>query len=197
MIAALYCATTSFAALIESSDIENDGTWTIGTTDLQFIGPCCGIAPTVGAVGFHFNSGSTPAHTGTNSIVFASTLQAGDYNVTIDVGNFNNAPFSDIGHLGMTAGGNLLTTTTSNTPTPGSGVIEEWSFDYTIAASNSSIGQSIGFEIFVPFTGTGSKNVLFDNLQVNFEASTVPEPQTYLLFLFCILGLLSQKRIAD
>ncbi len=67
----------------------------------------------------HFNNAG--GGNGTNFITFAGTpLAVGDYTVTIDVGNFNNAPFPTFDRvldIGMTAGGTLLTPTSSNTPT--------------------------------------------------------------------------------
>ncbi len=186
----LFCFTIqSFATIIESSSIEDDQTWSVGTTNISFVDAGSGITtPTDGGKAFHFNSGFSTTTTGTNSIVFNSILEVGEYQATIDVGNQNNAPFADIGHLGITAAGSLLDIETFNTPTPSLGTIEIWTFTYLIDAQNPLLGQSIGFEIFVPFT-SGSKNVTFDNLAINFEAS-IPEMSTclYLLLSICVMG---------
>ena len=149
--------------------MDDNGDWTLaGDPALLFIlgpQPQFGFVPTAGSDVMHFNNAG--GGNGTNFITFAGTpLAVGDYTVTIDVGNFNNAPFPTFDRvldIGMTAGGTLLTPTSSNTPTPALGQILEWSYFYSITQSDPLLGQNIGFTITVPFTGE-DKNVAFDNL---------------------------------
>ena len=160
----------SFAAIIESSNIENDGTWTVEPTFIPFLpSGTSGIVATAGSEYFHFNSSLTST-TGTNTIGFASLLGVGTYQATIDVGNFNNRFFPLSITVGMTAGGTLLTPSLSSTPAPALGAINTWVLDYTIGAGNALLGQNIGFEI----TGQ-DRNVSFDNLNIH-SPSPIPEP---------------------
>ena len=170
-----------------ASDIMYDnGNWSPASDFLS--GTVAGIAPTAGTDTMHFSSNDAST-LGPNFITFAGTLlAAGDYTATIDAGNYNNFPFATIGNIGMTAGGTLLTSTSTNTPIPGSGLIEEWTFSYTIELSNSFLGQNIGFSITVPFNVTPS-NSSFDNLNIYFEAATVPEPTTIALLGIGMVGL--------
>ena len=144
----------------------------------------------------HFNNLVNGGANGTNFIVFTSVLTAGVYTVTIDVGDYNNHPFADIGPIGMTVGGSqpgspgsLLTPSSTATPTPTSGGIETWTFTYLILAGDPNLGANIGFSINVPFNGT-DKNVSFDNLIVSFDSVvSVPEPSGFALLIAGLLGL--------
>lgn len=186
--------TQSFAAVIESSDIENDGTWTTGSNSLPYLGAIAGITPTAGSVTFHMNNDSIGPN-GIHSVTFLSLLEIGSYKATIDVGNYNNAPFLTIGNIGMTAGGNLLTPVSSLTTTPALGSILTWTFDYSIMAGNPFLGQNIGFEISAPQSAT-SGNASFDNLQIDFQvASAIPVPATFSLMGLGLAGLCFSRKL--
>jgi len=166
------------AAIIASNIMDNNGDWTLAKppAELFFIsGPSAGIVPTAGTDVMHFNSINSAD--GTNFITFAGTpFAVGDYTVTIDVGNFSNLPFptfDPVLDIGMTAGGNLLTPTSSNTPTPALGQTLQWTYSYSITPTDPLLGQNIGFTITVPFTGVNG-NVAFDNLNIDFSATGVP-----------------------
>jgi len=166
----------AYTAVIATSDIEDNGEWTIGTTINRFVDPTpFGFSPTAGITAMHFNNGLL-ASTGTNTITFTgNSLSAGEYTVTIDVGNYNNQPFATIGEIGMTAGGNLLTATSIIASTPASGDIVTWTYTYIITPSDTLLGQDLGFSITVPFDSTlGDPNVAFDNLIVDFVPPVLP-----------------------
>ena len=139
------------AEIIASSIMDDNGKWTLAGplggefldlvndfSPLQF-----GFAPTAGTDVMHFATSSVAA-SGTNFITFAGTpLAAGFYTVTIDVGDFNNAAFcifDRVSGLGMTAGGSLLTPTSTITPTPALGQILQWSYFYSIAPTDPLLG---------------------------------------------------------
>lgn len=193
------------SAQIASSDIENDGTWTIGTTALSFedtaqIG-MFGLAPTAGNEVMHFNNGIAGAN-GTNTITFTGTpLAAGQYTVLIDVGNYNNQPLATFNHetnVGMTAGGTFITPTATATPDPAFGTTETWTYSYTIAPGDPLIGQDIGFTITVP-AAAQARNVAFDNLRINFVTAQngtqgVPTLSVWgIFFLTLMLGLWAKR----
>ena len=93
----------------------------------------------------------------------------GTYVATLDVGDYDNAPFAQLGNIGMTAGGVSLTPTDSSTPTPSSGAWETWNLTYTVTAADPNLGSAIGFSITVPqLTYYDNRNVAFDNLEISF-----------------------------
>jgi len=165
------------AGIIASNIMDNNGDWTLeaplGGEFLLGPRPEFGFVPTAGTDVMHYATSSVAA-SGTNFITFAGIpLAVGDYTVTIDVGDFNNAAFcifDRVSGLGMTAGGNLLTPTTTITPTPAPGQILQWSYSYSIAPTDPLLGQNIGFTITVPFTGIIA-NAAFDNLNIDFTGS--------------------------
>ncbi len=202
----IFCsfAAISQPVLVASSIIDNNGEWTIGVGAFQFFtGLTSGITPTAGTDVMHFNNNAAN-NSGTNTVTFAGIpLTAGDYTVTIDVGNFNNLPlstFDPLTDLGMTAGGTLLVPTSSITPAPALGEILTWTYAYTITAATPGFGQDIGFTITVPNTGA-NQNVVFDNLNINLLAPalapvTVPTLSEWVLILLSImLGLLAYVKI--
>ena len=166
--------------------IEDDGEWTLGTTDIQYVdaaGGIYGITPTAGTEMFHFNNNGQP-YAGTNFIVFETLpLAVGTYTASVDVGDFNNNPFATIGPVGLTVAGTqpgtvgtLLTPTSSSTPTPASGTWETWTYSYEILPGDPNLGSNVGFSINVPFTGT-TANVAFDNLVLTAPAGGLSDAE--------------------
>ncbi|MDY6784121.1 MAG: DUF642 domain-containing protein [Cyanobacteriota bacterium] len=103
---------------------------------------------------------------GKEFITFERELIPGEYTATIDVCDYTNYPYTRVGQVGMTAGGVLLTPTSSTRPTPSSGQTVSWSFKYSVPADAPNLGSPIGFEINVPRGGKPVGNVAFDNLQI-------------------------------
>lgn len=186
------------SAVVASSTMENDSSWTLQTNVNSFYPPTVavhGFSPSAGSVVMHFNSGFS-GQNGTNTITFSGTpLTAGEYTVTIDVGNFRNAPlpsFNATTDIGMTAGGTLIPPTSSTTPTPSRGQLVTWTYIYTITPSNASLGSDIGFSITVPSgTSNVSRNVGFDNLSIDFVAAAAAGSQAIPTLSFWGLGLLT------
>jgi hypothetical protein len=167
------------ATLITSSIMDDNGEWTVQNSQgLSFLTAVAGIAPTAGTETMHFNNLLPGGANGTNTLVFspAVLLGVGTYVASIDVGNYNNAPFADIGPIGMTASSLLLTPTSLYNPTPASGAIETWLFTYVITAGDPNLNAPLGFSINVPYNGQ-NKNASFDNLII----SQVPAPATLAL----------------
>lgn len=153
------------AAVIINDPIENDGTWTLGPTVLQYLSAGYSLTPTAGTVIMHMNNGAS-SYSGTNSINYTNTLTPGVYVAYLDVGHWSDSPeVAGVGPIGLTAGGNLLATRATSTPTPASGQFETWQFIYIISTGDTNIGAPVGFQISVPTTGQGY-NIGFDRLRV-------------------------------
>src|SRR5262245_19298648 len=140
---------TAFPDLIDDP-IEADGTLTLGQNTLPYLAPGSGLTPTVGQVMMHFNEGGDSQSFGTSFVAYTHKLALGAYIARIDVGSFSNRAIATVGQIGLTAGGELLTPSTSFTPTPAQGQFKTWVFTYTNTSCNSG---PLGFRISVPGTG--------------------------------------------
>ncbi len=190
IVAIIALSSSAYAApvIVASSAIEDNGEWDVGNAPIPFYnttaGSVAGLTATAGSDILHVNNlypfdGSDEQ---TYSVQFSHMLAVGTYQATIDIGDFYNAPFAEFGPIGMTAGGNLLTPTSSLMPTPtpvpwfGEGTFVQWVFNYSIAAGDPNIGSAIGFSITIPKTDE-NRNAAADNLAITFEAAgTSPPP---------------------
>ena len=170
-------ASPMIAALIISDPIEDDGTWTLDTTVFQYHPAAYGLTPRAGTVMMHMNNNCT-CYSGTNSIIYTNTVISGSYIVSLDVGHWNNADLSTVGPIGLTVGGKLLTAGSSSTPRPALGQFETWRFAYSFTPGNTNIGNRVGFQISVPYTGL-SRNIAFDNLRIDYYLPNVVLPSIY------------------
>lgn len=162
---AFACSVTS--AVIINDPIENDGTWTLQTTDFQYFGAAFGLTPTAGTVMMHMNNG-VEAFSGTNSIIYTNTIHPGTYTASLDVGHWDNSPqIAVVGPLGLTASGKLLAAASTFMPTPALGQFETWRFTYRFDANDTNVGAPFGFQISVPYAGLGN-NIAFDNLRIDY-----------------------------
>ncbi len=208
VMAVAFCislSSTAQAVSVASSIMDDNGEWTLETTQLEFIPAGEGITPTAGVETMHFNNSFAGQFAGTNFVVFPTALEVGIYTATIDVSNYNNTGLATIGDVGMTVGGTqpgtvgtLLAPDASSTPLPALGATEQWLFTYDILPGNPNLGSSIGFAITVPFiSGSVTANVGFDNLNIDLEQQIVspggvPEPLTASLGVMS-LGALAIK----
>ena len=107
----------------------------------------------------HFNSVDGLA---TLAVAGANTLSTGQYQVSIDAGNFNNAPFTPIDSIGLRSGGVFLTPVSAITPVPALGGKKTWTLTYDLSAADVSAPVDFAMNIVGGSGGNGS----IDNLVI-------------------------------
>lgn len=175
LAAAVVVSLPASAALIVNDPVESGGGWNVSGNGTHFLLACCGTAPTAGTQYMHIqNIGGRVA-----SKTFSGlSLAAGTYAVSFDMGSFNNAPFAELSSIGLTAGGTLLASSASTTPTPAQSQVLTWTLNYVVSSQDAALGQSLGFSLLAPNSGA-NRNASFDNLRIDFVAaptSGLPEP---------------------
>jgi len=114
--------------------------------------------------------------------VLSATLTANTtYTLSINVGSRFDTPHNDGYTIQLLAGGVLLSGTT-NFPVPTDGAFVLATTVYTTGTSNPQLGQALEIKMFSAATGQTS----FDNVKL--DATTVPEPASFLLFGLTAIG---------
>ncbi|NES02303.1 MAG: hypothetical protein F6K22_05290 [Okeania sp. SIO2F4] len=167
--------------VVIENDVEDDGDWTVGS--VHFLDDGFEDCKATAGSKVLAMANSVPKFGGQAFINFDFPLVPGDYDVTIDVCNFNGpknentGELADLGHadyLGLTVGGDkdnsgtLLTTaikTSRSQPRMKRGETKEWSFNFTFGEDDPFLGSKIGFLIDLPVRGEWV-NMGFDNLKI-------------------------------
>lgn len=176
--------------LLYSDPVEDNGAWT-GWSNLngdQFFPSIVGLSPTAGNDILHYNetdslSINPSAANGTTSHAF-NLSSGGDLTFSLDIGDFNNAPFGTPSSISILQGTSTLGTLIGTTPS--SGNWETWSFSTSI---DITAGSNFSIIIDAPPTGI-EENTAFDN----FRVTVIPEPSSVALLALGTGGLLARRR---
>lgn len=190
------------AAVVYSSDFENDGSgwygdsihWTSGTPGWFAAGANAGSDFT------WFNGGQWLANDNLEHVDGVSGilgLQAGTYTIGMSFGNPNNGPLlPTIEYWGLRTNNNNgtsailqgLVSAQSEPAIPTDNWVE-WTKTYVIPEGHALIGQNIDWVVF-PTSGAGSNAVIDGPMTITY----VPEPSTLLLSFIGCAALLRRRR---
>jgi hypothetical protein len=167
------------------------GVWNPSTTNSFVNG-----APDGANIGVVFLENTTNLAEAGLRQALAATLQLSmQYTLTVEVGNFSDAPpeaFEFTGFPGYRVelfAGSTLLALDNNTLSPGEGIFATSVVSFTTGASHANAGQPLAIRL-VNLNGPGTE-VNFDNVRL--DASPVPEPATGLLGAIGVLCALCKR----
>lgn len=169
-------STSTIYAQINCAELSNLSNLSVESTntDIQtitfnsntWLPAVAGLSPTEGSEVLHFNT----AGDGSFYLPLGTITQPGVYELTFDVGNFNNLPLSVYsggiyeGGSSNASPGTILPGLISTEPTPGSGIWDQGFYRFTVP-TDVAIGQSIGLFVEVPSSAPAETNIAFDNFR--------------------------------
>ena len=166
------CAGTPFADNLDSPN------WRLSGNKASFVsGERSGIAPTAGYDTLLVWGGKVT--NGMAETVFDAEIVAGNYYISVDVGNYADVILAEGARVRLSAvpagaaRGSLIKPVKVWRDDPVRGGIERWTFKFKVPYNSPHIGKQVGMVIWVPGMGK-ARNISFDNVAVRIS----PHPLT-------------------
>ncbi len=156
-----------------------------------------GVLTPVATDGFNvaYANGYFSQH-GSFSQTLGSTYQPGlTYTLRVDVGGFTQ--FGQTDYSVSLYAGNTIVGTSLNPVSLIPGTFTTANFSVAVDQNSSALGQPITIVLANAGTPTSGNEVVFDNVHLTTQTTTVPEPSTWILTAVGLVGLVTFGRKAN